>query len=165
MKVKYVSVKNLAKYQRYQDRQLPWIKLYYKILDDQAFMTLNEINQSRFMKLLLISTRCNNRISCDQLYLQNMLRVRGDIDLTPLIHAGLLVTFRPQKHHITHTSVPQNMLSDQSRVDKNRSEKSVGIVQPVDKSEGRLAHRTADGLEPIGPLKAFFESKAKDTEC
>lgn len=93
MPVQYLSVKNFEQYQRYKDRLPPWIKLHYSLLEDALWMQLDEVQQGRYMKLLLVASRCDNRIMNDQTYLQNMLRLRCHVDLTPLIHAGFLVTF------------------------------------------------------------------------
>ena len=93
----YFSVKNFESYQRYKDRLPPWIKLHYALLEDAAWMLLDEVQQCRYMKLLLVASRCDNRILNDQTYLKNMLRVHSDIDLTPLFHSGFLVTFGAKK--------------------------------------------------------------------
>jgi hypothetical protein len=57
---------------------------------------LSEVDQCRYIKLILITSRCENRIRFDQVYLKNMLRLHADsgtnVDLTPLFNAGFLHT-------------------------------------------------------------------------
>ena len=89
----YFSVKNFEAYQRYKDRLPPWIKLHYALLEDAEWMLLDEVQQCRYVKLLLVASRCDNRILNDQVYLKNMLRVQSDIDLANKIAVNSTPTF------------------------------------------------------------------------
>jgi hypothetical protein len=117
----YVSIKNLEKYQHYTHRNPPWVKLHYSLLDDPAFLALNEVQQCRYIKLIMLASRQMNCISTDPEYLGRVMRVSEQVDVTPLIDAGFLLASRKRQ--------PSKMLSpphenrSQSRVDKSRVDK------------------------------------------
>ena len=91
---RYLKIKNLERYQHYKTRQAPWIKLYHTILDDPAFLSLDEISQGRYFKLLLLAHHTDNAILDDPVYLQKSLRLTSPPDLTPLKEAGFLLSAR-----------------------------------------------------------------------
>ncbi len=90
--MKYYGVKNLEKYQHYKDRDPKWVKLYYSILDDEAFIFLSEIDRCRYMTCLVLASRTNNKIPADPIYLRKVMRLDKNPDLTPLLSCGLLYT-------------------------------------------------------------------------
>ena len=92
--MQYLAVRDFDQLQHYKDRNPPWIKLYYALLDDPAFLALDEVHQGWLMKLLLVAGRCDNRIPNDPVYLRKVLRTDAEIDLTPLIDAGFLLVPR-----------------------------------------------------------------------
>ena len=65
----FVSVKDLDKFQHYTHRNPPWVKLHYALLDDPAFLALNEVQQCRYIKLIMLASRQMNCISTDPEYL------------------------------------------------------------------------------------------------
>lgn len=91
----YLGVKNLDKYQHYKDRDPKWIKLYYSILDDEAFIFLDEIDRCRYMTCLILASRTNNKIPADPSYLKKVMRLDKNPDLSRLISSGLLYTYEP----------------------------------------------------------------------
>lgn len=89
----YIGVKNLDKYQHYKDRDPKWIKLYYSILDDEAFIFLDEVDRCRYMTCLVLASRTNNKIPSDPIYLKKVMRLDRAPDLTRLLSCGLLYTY------------------------------------------------------------------------
>ena len=89
--MRFLRVKNLEKYQHYKDRNPPWVKLYYSLLDDPAFIALNEVDRHHYILCILIASRQNNCIPHDPTYLARVMRLTGEVDVTPLIRAGFLV--------------------------------------------------------------------------
>ena len=90
--MKYLSIKNLTKYQHYKNRNPPWVKLYYAILDDYLFLALSHEAQLLYLKLLLIASRTNNEIPADRDYLEKVCRCRvGKQTLNELLNMGFLV--------------------------------------------------------------------------
>lgn len=89
--MKYLTVRNLDRYQHYKDRDPKWIKLYYSILDDEAFIFLSETLRCRYITCLILASRSNNRIPSDPLYLKKVMRLDKPPDLQPLIDIGFLV--------------------------------------------------------------------------
>ena len=101
----FLSIKNWTKYQYYKTRNPPWIKLYYSLLDDDAFIALSPTHRSYYMMLLLVAARHDNFFCGDPSYLKKVLRLDEEPDLTPLFHSGLLHTTR--RSHRAATAMPQ----------------------------------------------------------
>lgn len=114
----FVSIKNLEQYQHYKHRNPPWIKLYYSLLNDQAFLALSEAQQCRYMKLLLIASQQMNCISTDPDYLGKVLRVSEQVDVSPLINAGFLIAHR--KHRSSKMLASPHGNRAQSRVETEK---------------------------------------------
>ena len=94
-KPEYVYVRDIDNYQHYKDR-CPWVKLHWSLLDDPAFVGLDEVNRHRFVMCILLASRVGNRILNDQTYLARTMRLSEPVDLTPLIDCGLLLAYRKQ---------------------------------------------------------------------
>lgn len=132
----YVSIKNLEKYQHYTHRNPPWVKLHYSLLDDPAFLALDEVQQCRYIKLIMLASRQMNCISTDPEYLGRVMRVSEQVDVTPLIDAGFLIASR--KRQSSKMLSPPHENRSQSRVEKSRVEKIREEKEP-----------------PISPLPSF----------
>lgn len=92
----YFEIKNFSKYQHYKNRNPPWVKLYYDLLDDDAFIELSPEHRAYYMMLLLLGSRDLNHIKHDPKTLQKKMRLDHEPDLTPLFNAGLLLA-RPAR--------------------------------------------------------------------
>ena len=168
MAQKYLSVKNFERYQRYTDRLPPWIKLHYALLEDSAWMLLDEVSQCRYFKLLLVASRCDNRILDDQIYLRHMLRISGEVDLTPLIISGFVVAYRAKKRRdiqiVSSHSVHREAETEKNKIKiKNKSEnknknKSSGEVRTSPRAPAKSAevwgayagaYRRRYGIDPV----------------
>jgi len=134
---RFLSIKNFGKYQHYKNRNPPWIRLYYAILDDPSFTALDEVQQSRLMKLFLIASKQNNEILDDPYYLAKMMRVVEPVDITPLIKAGFLLASCKRRASIPLAK--SSLISDSS----DSSDNSYQIVQPA------LAQRATQGKRAI----------------
>jgi len=110
----YLGVKNLEKYQHYKDRDPKWVKLYYSILDDEAFIFLDEIDRCRYMTCLVLASRTNNKIPAEPAYLKKVMRLDRAPDLSRLISCGLLYTYDPSSSCLdkdyTNAPVPNGSL-------------------------------------------------------
>lgn len=124
----YVSVKNLEKYQHYKHRNPPWVKLHYAILDDPAFLALDEVQQCRYIKLIMLASRQMNCISTNSQYLAKVLRTGEHVDVTPLIDAGFLIAHR--KRQGSKMLAPPHENRSQSRVEKSREEPPLPPLLP-----------------------------------
>lgn len=118
----YFEVKNFSMYQHYSNRNPPWVKLYYALLDDPEFFLLSECDRYRYIGLILVASRCNNRVKNNKSYLKAMLRINEEPDLTNLFHSGFLLACR--KRHAISKYHP-NGVSEKSRGEKSREEKTI----------------------------------------
>lgn len=107
-----LCIKNFGRYQHYKERRPPWIKLHNSLLDDRAFLLLDEVQQCRYMKLLLLASLCDNRIPNDPNYLKKVLRLDSEVDLKPLIDAGFLKPCRKRSASIRQASRKQTAMPE-----------------------------------------------------
>ena len=136
----YVEVKDLESFQHYSHRCPPWVKLHWSLLDNHAFLSLNETDRHRFIMCILVASRVQNRIRNDPNYLARLMRLTDPIDLTPLINCGLLLACRKQPASNTLAPRQQNALSEQSISEKRILEerRAVGAVDTVNNGENGL---------------------------
>jgi hypothetical protein len=99
----FVGVKHYAQCQRYKDRTQKWIKLHYALLfEDPDFNALDEVQQLRYLKLLMLASRYDNRIPLHAPQLRLIFPHEIKSALTPLITSGMLVTFcRTSRRKVT----------------------------------------------------------------
>ena len=69
--MEYVHIKNIEKYHPgYKDRNLLWCKVYFTMVTgDPEFEMLNEIDQMRFIKFIILELQAKKPIPVDEKYL------------------------------------------------------------------------------------------------
>lgn len=107
MSERFLIVKNFEKYQHYSDRNPPWIKLYYGLLDDMAFLALAETTQMHLVKIWLAVSRHDGfRIPYDEPYIRAAIRAKSKVDLRALIASGFLIVTDASAGASTEPSKP-----------------------------------------------------------
>ena len=86
----YLRVRNFERLQHYKDRDPPWIKLYYCLLDDYAFTRLTDASKWHLVGIFLLASRCGNRIAADTKWVSKKIGARTVVDLAALEAAGYL---------------------------------------------------------------------------
>lgn len=87
----YLAVKDYAHFQHYSKRTPPWIKFYFSILEDYAFLQLAEVTQRHLTMLWLVASRYDGFLPDDRKYLTTAIKARGRVDWDALLSAGFLV--------------------------------------------------------------------------
>lgn len=87
--MKYFSVKNFDKFQRFKDRQPSWIKLYTSLLVDHDFESLPEITQLHLIKIWVLASSLANRLPFDVEWVSH--KIGGKADLYLLAQSGFIV--------------------------------------------------------------------------
>lgn len=88
--MRYLSIKNLQKYQHYRDRRPPWIKLHAAIFDDYAFQCLQDASKAHLMLLWLLASQVDNRIPYDLDFICRKLGTTSPVDMEELILQGFI---------------------------------------------------------------------------
>lgn len=177
-KLRFLRVKNIEKYQHYKGRTGPWVKLYHSLLDDPDFLSLSEVHQCRYMKLLLIAHRTGNAILDDAIYLQKMMRISDIPDITPLKQAGFLLESGYSKSRIVLgevmsdfprstlllSSLPNSQNPDspeKHQVPKKEGNGRASVLPPEFAFDERAAQLAASyGLNPHKEFAAFKDHAA-----
>lgn len=93
MPQKFLSIKNLEKYQNYSKNSPPWIRIHRSILGDREFMKLSIKARYLYIGLIILATETNNRIYNDPTWIGQRLDIpHTEIDLKPLYRCGFLFT-------------------------------------------------------------------------
>lgn len=162
----YLSVKKLEQYQHYKDRDPKWIKLYYSILDDEAFIFLDETLRCRYMTCLILASRSNNQIPADSSYLKKVMRLDKAPNLQPLIDCGFLVYTKSRVSLDECTSgvcVSPLLSSPLSSPNGEKIVKKRGLREITDEdgpTEKHLAFAKSLGIDP-GPEWGKFKNYCK----
>jgi hypothetical protein len=88
--MRYLSVKNLQKYQHYRDRRPPWIKLHVSLFDDYAFQCLQDASKLHLVLFWLLASQMENRIPYDLDYITRKLGTTSPVDVEVLILQGFI---------------------------------------------------------------------------
>ena len=153
----FVSIKNLEKYQHYTHRNPPWVKLYYSLLDDPAFLALDEVQQCRYIKLIMLASRQMNCISTDPEYLGRVMRIAEQVDVTPLIDAGFLIASRKRQSNKMLSPLHENR--SQSRVEKSRVETEKSRVEPPISPKGKSTSLKLPEWVPLDSWQGYLEMR------
>src|SRR5579883_1434319 len=89
--IRFLSVKNYDVFQHYKDRRPPWIKLYWKLLDDDKFVMLDLANRGLYCHFLLLASRHENVIPYDLNYIRKQFKLDTEPDLSRLLADGFLL--------------------------------------------------------------------------
>jgi hypothetical protein len=93
---KYFQVADFDKQDHYKNRRPIWVKVYNCLLENQDFCALTPLLRYVLIGLMLLASRCNNRILFDLKYLAHTLHLDEQPDLSPLFNAGFLLAIRKQ---------------------------------------------------------------------
>lgn len=92
--MKFLSVKNLRKYQHYRDRKPPWIKLHSSVLDDYAFACLPDASKAHAMLIWVLASQHDNKLPADAKWIGGKIAATDPVDIDALEAAGFLVEWQ-----------------------------------------------------------------------
>ena len=87
----WLTVKNWAEFQHYNDRNPPWIKFHRALLDDYEFCSLPDHAKAHLVLIWLLASQSNGRIPDDPEFLHKKLSLNRKLDLSILIAHGWLI--------------------------------------------------------------------------
>ncbi len=117
----YIYVKNLEKYHPgYKDRTLVWCKVYFTMMNgDPKFEMLEEIDQWRFVKLIMLQLQVKNGVPLDDTYL---IRKGFDTRKRPI---SLTLKMLHEFIEIRNESVTENRVYKEYKEEEYKEEKEV----------------------------------------
>ncbi len=155
-KPRYLSIKNFEKFQHYNQRNPPWIKLYKSLFVDRDFMLLPIPCRYLYVGLLTLASECDNKVVNDASWIGQRLSIpASEIDLTPLYKRGFLLASSAsiRRYH-------QTELSSEERQRKSR-EDARGLAPRVPASAPRsLASPPVSDEERLRELMAAKDISA-----
>lgn len=94
--MKFLAVRNFARFQHYKDRQPEWIKLYPSVLEDYAFVSLPDASKAHLLLIWALASRIDNKIPDDSRFIHNAIGAHSKVDLGLLTRHGFLVEWSPE---------------------------------------------------------------------
>src|SRR5271157_1350116 len=88
--MRYLQVRDWAKFQHYSKRSPPWIKLHNTVLENPEFAALPDPGKAHLMLIWLLASRTGNRVPDDPEFVGNRINARNKVDLEILISSGFL---------------------------------------------------------------------------
>lgn len=161
--MEFFSIKNFERYQHYKDRNPPWIKLYYDLLDDEDFISLSIPSRHHYMTLLLVASRKHNKIPLDLDYLKKVMRLDAKPILTELFQRGFCVASKmlAECYHDASASVSVSVSELSSpegeKIVKKRGNGKRGISDEDRPTDKHLAYAKGLGIE-VGPEWGKFKN-------
>lgn len=150
--MRYLTVKNLEKFQHYKERRPPWIKLYQEILEDYAFACLQDASKAHLISLWLLASRSNNRIPSDGEWIAKAIHATEPVNIPALVNAGFL----------TLCEEDGTTVQDASEVLADRKQSAMPeIEREIEKETTPRRKKRVDGGGDnwVSRLAAFFREK------
>lgn len=122
----YLSVKNFEKFQHYKNRNPPWIKLYFDLLDDYEFLQLPDATKWHLVASFLLASRHSNKIPADKEWIKGRIRATAKINFNLLKEAGFLT------EHVANKGVKGD--SKEIAGDKQKIFRSVSLSDSISRS-------------------------------
>jgi uncharacterized phage protein (TIGR02220 family) len=93
MPQRFLSIKNLEKYQTNKNSNPPWFKLHRIMFGDPEFIKLTPSQRFLYIGLIHLAVESGNRIYNDSTFIGQRLYIKStEVDLKPLYRAGFLYT-------------------------------------------------------------------------
>ena len=93
MPQKFLSIKNLEKYQTNKTKNPPWFKIHRIMFGDPEFIKLTPSQRFLYIGLIHLAVESGNRIYNDSTFIGQRLYIpHTEVDLKPLYRSGLLYT-------------------------------------------------------------------------
>lgn len=93
MAQKFLSIRNLEKYQTNRNLNPPWFKIHRLMFGDPAFIKLTAAQRFLYIGLIHLAVESGNRIyNCSTFIGQRLYIHHTEVDLIPLYKAGFLYT-------------------------------------------------------------------------
>jgi hypothetical protein len=91
LRPKFLVIKKFREFQHYHTRGAPWIKLYGRLLEDAAFLSLSEAAQAQLMKLWLLASQIGHPLPNRPKLLAGKIGATGRFHLQAILEAGFLI--------------------------------------------------------------------------
>lgn len=91
MNLYYFKVRNFEDFQHYKKRHPPWIRLYYRLLEDRRFERLQDASKMHAIGLFLLASQHDNKIVFDVPWIEKRLGCTEHINWQVLLDNEFIV--------------------------------------------------------------------------
>lgn len=121
---RYLSVRNMSKYQHYKKDKPIWMKLYRSLWSEREFSVLPDATKAHIIGLFSLCSHNNNLLpfndDFDKNWIKEELRAREEVDFDLILSTGFIVIFYDDK--LKNSRTPLEKIDRKKR----REEKSRG---------------------------------------
>jgi len=89
--MEYYEIPTWKDYQHYKDRNPPWIKLHYEMLQSLTWVAMDDASRVLAIACMLIASRHDGRVPKEPAYVQRVAFLNKPPNFKPLINNGFLV--------------------------------------------------------------------------
>ena len=139
MPQKFLSIKNLGKYQTNTKANPPWFKIHRMMFGDPEFIKLTPSQRFLYVGLIHLAVESGNRIYNDATFIgQRLYMQRTEIDLKPLYRSGFLYT----------SNLSRTLSETEESRDRGEGEETDPPLTPIVKlvPKGKRAIQDTDGI-------------------
>jgi hypothetical protein len=86
----YLTIKNWKKFQHYQDRNPPWIKLHFELLSSADWVMLDDASRVLAIACMLISSKSEGKVPFNPEYIKRVAYLNTIPNFIPLVECGFL---------------------------------------------------------------------------
>jgi hypothetical protein len=97
MSKKYLSVRNMHKYQHYRKDKPIWIKLYKSLWGEYEFSSLPDATKAHIIGLFVLCSQNNNLTPFDEHWIAGELKSVDPIDFQAILKSGFIVLVDEEK--------------------------------------------------------------------
>lgn len=152
--MRYLSMREWGEYQHYTKRHPPWIKLHARVLDNYAFMGLQDASKAHLMLLWVLASKLNNRIPYDLVFISTKIGATTAVDIEELVLQGFVELSQDDGKPL---ALRKQVLAPKTEGEKRKHPESperyafMGILKPIWKERygGDMPKGAARDLAPV----------------
>jgi len=129
----FIKIVNWEKYQHYKDRNPPWIKLYFKLLDKYEYRRLQDASKLLLIHLWMLRSKLDKDIPFYIEDLQEDLKIKQQLteaEFQPLIEQGFIEVY--QDDSVTLADCKQDAIPEtetETKTERERETKTKGKIE------------------------------------
>lgn len=149
-------IRNWSRYQHYQNRCPPWIKLHYELLSSRDWVMLADASRVLAVASMLLASRNDGTVPADPDYVQRVAYLHEPPDFQPLVDIGFLV---PLAHASTLQADASTLQADATKPPPR------GEGETETEGEGEYAPPHAGGESVVYPDPETWYEYGRGINC
>ena len=169
--MEYYEIPTWKDYQHYKDRNPPWIKLHYEMLQSLTWVAMDDASRVLAIACMLIASRHDGRVPKEPAYVQRVAFLNKPPNFKPLINNGFLVdaSIMQADASVMHTNaIPETeaeteaYTETETETDKKADETHQALVNFACAWNEMLKSEGMQSIEMLDSRKKAFRTRYKE---